>query len=270
LYLFTHPLLISHSMPSERSYHNMAIGRIPEPGTGIPESIVDAKGDIVTATAADTPARLAVGTNEHRLVADSGEATGLKYVADTTNFAIAAKGDLLVGTAADTLDKLSVGTNGHTLVADSSTSTGLKWAAPAGGGKVLQVVYGSTSTDTTSTTATYVDTNLSASITPSSVSSQVLVLFSHQECAKSGDTRMRMKLLRGATDILQIAQNMGNSNSSMYYQWASMSACYLDSPSTTSSTTYKTQFNNENATGTTYVNGSGTCVSTMILMEIGA
>ena len=112
----------------------MAIGRIPEPGTGIPESIVDAKGDLVTATAADTPARLAVGSNEQRLVADSAAATGLKYVADTTNYAIAAKGDLLVGTAADTLQALSVGTNGHTLVADSTTTTGLKWAAPAAGG----------------------------------------------------------------------------------------------------------------------------------------
>ena len=110
----------------------MAIGRIPEPGTGIPESIVDAKGDLVTATAADTPARLAVGTNEYRLVADSGETTGLKYVADTTNYAIAAKGDLLVGTAADTLQALSVGTNGYTLVADSTETTGLKWAAAGG------------------------------------------------------------------------------------------------------------------------------------------
>lgn len=115
----------------------MAIGRIPEPGTGIPESIVDAKGDIVTATAADTPARLAVGSNETRLVADSAQATGLKYVADTTNYAIAAKGDLLVGTAADTLQALSVGTNGHTLVADSSTATGLAWSAPASGGMTL-------------------------------------------------------------------------------------------------------------------------------------
>jgi hypothetical protein len=114
----------------------MAIGRIPEPGTGIPESIVDAKGDIVTATAADTPARLAVGTTEHRLVAASGEATGLKYVADTTNYAIAAKGDLLVGTAADTLAALTVGTNGHTLVADSAEATGLKWQAASSGALV--------------------------------------------------------------------------------------------------------------------------------------
>jgi len=117
----------------------MAIGRIPEPGTGIPESIVDAKGDIVTATAADTPARLAVGTTEHRLVAASGEATGLKYVADTTNYAVAAKGDLLVGTAADTLAALPVGTNTYTLVADSAEATGLKWVAPAGGAGITLI-----------------------------------------------------------------------------------------------------------------------------------
>jgi hypothetical protein len=55
----------------------------------------------------------------------------LKYVADTTNYAVAAKGDLLVGTAADTLSALSVGTDGYTLVADSAETTGLKWQAPA-------------------------------------------------------------------------------------------------------------------------------------------
>jgi hypothetical protein len=59
----------------------MAIGRIPEPGTGIPESIIAAKGDILTGTANDTPAVLTVGTNGHTLVADSAEATGLKWEA---------------------------------------------------------------------------------------------------------------------------------------------------------------------------------------------
>jgi hypothetical protein len=99
----------------------------------IPKSLVDAKGDVLTATADNTPARLAVGANETRLVADSVQATGLKYVADTTNYAINAKGDLLAGTAADTLTALSVGTNGQTLVADSTTATGLKWATPSSG-----------------------------------------------------------------------------------------------------------------------------------------
>lgn len=45
----------------------------------IPNTIVDAKGDIITATAADTPARLAVGNNGDTLVADSAATTGLRY-----------------------------------------------------------------------------------------------------------------------------------------------------------------------------------------------
>lgn len=46
---------------------------------GIPASIVDAKGDIIAATAADTVSRLAVGTNDQVLTADSTAATGLKW-----------------------------------------------------------------------------------------------------------------------------------------------------------------------------------------------
>jgi hypothetical protein len=59
----------------------MAIGRIPEPGTGIPESIIAAKGDLLTGTANDTPAVLSVGTNGHTLVANSATATGLEWAA---------------------------------------------------------------------------------------------------------------------------------------------------------------------------------------------
>jgi hypothetical protein len=59
----------------------MAIGRIPEPGTGIPESIIAAKGDLLTGTANDTPAVLTVGANGTTLVADSSTATGLVWQA---------------------------------------------------------------------------------------------------------------------------------------------------------------------------------------------
>jgi len=45
----------------------------------IQNTIVDAKGDLITATAADTPARLAVGNNGETLVADSSTSTGLRY-----------------------------------------------------------------------------------------------------------------------------------------------------------------------------------------------
>jgi hypothetical protein len=88
------------------------------------------KGDLFAFSTVD--ARLPAGANETRLVADSAQTLGLKYVADTTNYAIAAKADLLVGTAADTLAALTVGTNGQVLTADSTVSpTGLKWASPA-------------------------------------------------------------------------------------------------------------------------------------------
>jgi len=95
----------------------------------IQNSIVDAKGDLISATADNTPARLAVGANNTRLVADSAQATGLKWAADTLNTVIDAKGDLLAGTAADTVDRVPVGANNTRLVADSAQTTGVKWVA---------------------------------------------------------------------------------------------------------------------------------------------
>ena len=51
--------------------------------TMTPKSIVDAKGDLIAASAADTPARLAVGNNGETLVADGSTSTGLRYTAGT-------------------------------------------------------------------------------------------------------------------------------------------------------------------------------------------
>jgi hypothetical protein len=57
----------------------MSSGRIPSIEGGIQPTIFDAKADILTATAADTPARLAVGTNGQVLAANSSTATGLEW-----------------------------------------------------------------------------------------------------------------------------------------------------------------------------------------------
>jgi hypothetical protein len=45
----------------------------------VTKALVDAKGDLVTATADNTPARLAVGTNGQALLADSTQSTGLRW-----------------------------------------------------------------------------------------------------------------------------------------------------------------------------------------------
>ena len=57
----------------------MTVGRIPSVEGGIQPTLLDAKADLITATANDTPARLGVGANGTVLTADSAEATGLKW-----------------------------------------------------------------------------------------------------------------------------------------------------------------------------------------------
>jgi hypothetical protein len=98
-------------------------------------------------------------------------------------------------------------------------------------GQVIQVVQATTTTNTTHTNSSYQTMNLSASITPSSTSNKVLVF----ACggvftATSGS----LTFYRNSTNILSSAGfiRLGNNISSTF------SAQYLDSPSTTSSTTY--------------------------------
>jgi hypothetical protein len=140
-----------------------------------------------------------------------------------------------------------------------------------GGGKVLQVVTGTYSTETSSTSTTYADTGLSATITPSSTSSKILVFGSNNGGAKkSGDGYGGLQLLRGTTSLYVPHTRYGYTSSNAWVYGFSLSFHYLDSPSTTSATTYKTQFKSVVADGTAVRVQDNASVSTITLIEIGA
>lgn len=210
-----------------------------------------------------------------------GGTSGTVTVTNSMATAIDAKGDLVVGTGADAFSRLAVGTNNQVLTADSSTATGLKWATAAGGGgKVLQVVQFTTATASTVTSSTFTDTNITLSITPSASTSKVMVIAS---CATQYFTNgaglnqvgMGLRLKRGATVVFDPSGNGGEAeyitdSENSYKQMSAFTTfSYLDSPATTSSTTYTIAIRNNSGTNTAKTSPDSR-ESSLILMEIGA
>ena len=170
--------------------------------------------------------------------------------------------------------------NTGTVVVGNSDITGLAAGAlPStviGAGAVLQVVQANTTTRVQITNSTYTDTNLTASITPSSTSSKILVLvsqnigtYNNQQVGTAGNFR----IVRDSTtvftseNVISIVAALGNASELRVAGQYCFN--YLDSPSTTSSVTYKTQMNLSGGGGRVEPQSSnGLSNSTIILMEI--
>ena len=135
-------------------------------------------------------------------------------------------------------------------------------------GSVLQVVSATYSTATSSSSASYVDTGITATITPTSATSKILCIVTHGDVAKSGsDTYASIKLLRAGSTIMQ--PNLYTlSTSSTLQQIQSQTTIYLDSPATTSATIYKTQFATAGSGAVVLFQSSTT--GSITLMEIAA
>jgi len=139
-------------------------------------------------------------------------------------------------------------------------------------GSVLQVVESNMSGDgifSTSSTG-FVDVGLSASITPTSTSSKILVRFNAGGVSRSATANeaLRLQIVRGATSIYGSA-NIIYSTSSTSFEDFCLAYEVLDSPSTTSATTYKIQMRTR--TGNTCSMNTGSATNTfavLTLMEI--
>lgn len=166
-----------------------------------------------------------------------------------------------------------MGYNTTTGLFDQYVSSG--WQSISAGattGSVLQVVNATYGTRTTSASSTFADTGLTASITPKFSTSKILVLADVDGCGKdTNDTYLQLRLLRGSTTIIDFERLAGYINATGRNFVGACSTSYLDSPATTSSTTYKVQFASGANNATVYINvdGSGSSPnSTITLMEI--
>tara|TARA_X000001382_G_scaffold91608_1_gene66150 strand:+ start:203 stop:646 length:444 start_codon:yes stop_codon:yes gene_type:complete len=132
-------------------------------------------------------------------------------------------------------------------------------------GAVLQVVSNVIANDQVNTNSqSFVDATLNCAITPTSSSSKVLVMVnSQQKTSSSGDYGL-FGLKRGSTD-LESGKLMGAQQND---DWETLSFQYLDSPSTTSATTYTLRFASNAGSNYVYVGWQSSGVQSMILMEI--
>ena len=157
-------------------------------------------------------------------------------------------------------------------------------APTGGGGGVIQVVSFTTQTKVTANAGTtFVDTGVTATITPKFATSKILILTYHattfSNFAGNGDTGgWSLRLLRGNTVIKN-----GSTNGSDHYISVPSENSYIvfndpdfiqhfDSPNTTSAVTYKTQANESNSEINIQINGNDSfnVDSSMILMEVSA
>jgi hypothetical protein len=146
---------------------------------------------------------------------------------------------------------------------------------PTTGGKVLQVVTGTTTTDTGAQgTTSYYDTGLTADITPASSSNKVLVIVSQTvQCQRDSDNDMQghINIMRDSTEVGEwyyaVNEDTGD------FGPAVKTLTYLDSPSSTSALTYKTQIKGSTTSNSGSVRAnqqlsSGESISSIQLIEI--
>ena len=146
-------------------------------------------------------------------------------------------------------------------LATGNGGTGATSFAP---GKILQVQNQRLTAEFNTTSGSYVDTGVTKSITPSSASSKVLVIYGSGMNYTSSGTEMAMNCMRDSTQLNSVIINLDGNAST-----GGSAFMILDEPNTTSSVTYKVQIKRNNGGGACYISVNNS-LSTFTLMEIGA
>ena len=233
--------------------------------------------------ASAAPAPSTVSATELGYVDGVTSAIQTQLDAKTAKSTLTTTGDIYYASGANTPARLGIGSTGNVLTVASGIPS---WAAPAGGGKVLQVVQASVTTTATNTTTTFADSNLTASITPTLATSKILVIvnqcmFDQRSPTGLGERGCNVRLVRGSTTIVDytLSSDGGFSYSRIRVNGSEADRnalrfiqpiTFLDSPATTSSTTYKTTFNNGYGTQSASTDCQPNSLpSTITLLEIG-
>lgn len=136
-------------------------------------------------------------------------------------------------------------------------------------GKILQIV-SATASSTSTTSGSFVDTGLSAAITPAATSSKILVIANHGCCGidAAENNAGAFKLLRDSTTVWDGTAGWWAHPTITYLYGQGPVINYVDSPSSTSALTYKTQYHTNSSAN--FVLGYGTSDLHIQLLEIGA
>ena len=138
-------------------------------------------------------------------------------------------------------------------------------------GTVLQVVQGIYSSQASSSTSTWAASGVTASITPTSSTSKILILVSMQGVGKdTNTTSVDLSIYKNGSSLIQFAAGNTAYTASTATNYPGTAAFnYLDSPATTSATTYAVYFRSNNNNVGVYLQANGSA-STITLMEIAA
>lgn len=165
---------------------------------------------------------------------------------------------------------LGRGSSGTGVPQELTVANGLSIAGTVLSSKIVQIITSTVATEANSSSATYADTGLTATITPTSASNKVLIFVCQAGLRKTGNTQIGLRLNNpaGGTALVQLETQAAFTNTAGEFNVGSSCCVYLDSPASTSALTYKTQFNSGAGVATASVNYPTGVVSSMMLVEV--